>query len=97
MTRSDPKPQPLGDTTAHYWLVQRMAKAVGVDLVRARTLGLLPQDDWAGMVHRCRGCDWADGCPHWMDQACGTAPAPSRCVNRDRFEDLKTKLQEAME
>ncbi len=92
----DNRPHPLGDVTEHYWLVQRMAKAVGVDLAQAQDLGVLRQEDWAGMVQTCRGCDWADGCPHWMERTQAADAAPSRCVNRDRFEDLRSKLEEAM-
>ena len=33
-------PPVLGDEVEHYWLVQRMAKATGVDLVQAMDAGL---------------------------------------------------------
>ncbi|SNT18938.1 DUF6455 family protein [Antarctobacter heliothermus] len=83
-------PQPLGNATDHYWLVQRMAKATGVDLVRAVDVGLLSQVDWAGLVTRCRGCTWAEGCGHWLDAPGDDIRAlPTPCVNRKRLAALK--------
>ena len=91
-----PAPQPLGDETEHYWLVQRMAKATGVDLVRATDAGLLSQDDWAGIVTRCRGCQWADGCAHWLGAPVEEERAlPNPCLNRKRLAALKDALDRA--
>ena len=41
----------------HYWLAKRMAKTTGADLVAAYQAGELGQEEWAQMVHKCRGCD----------------------------------------
>ncbi|WP_417205539.1 DUF6455 family protein [Antarctobacter sp.] len=90
-----PAPQPLGDEVEHYWLVQRMAKATGVDLVRAVEDGLLTQDGWARIVSRCRGCTWADGCGHWLDAPVeGDRPLPDLCINRKRLAALKDAMQD---
>ncbi|EPX79808.1 DUF6455 family protein [Salipiger mucosus] len=86
---------PLGDRTEHYWLVQRMARANGTDLVAAMEAGVLDQEAWAGMVERCRGCAWADGCHRWLDRP-GDAlrDTPEGCENRARFATLMARLQE---
>lgn len=97
-----PRPFPLGDERAHYWRVQRMARATGLDLAEAQRAGVLPQRDWAGIVSRCRGCLWAEGCDRWLDQraelddgaADMDAPraCPRDCVNRGRFAELQGEL-----
>ena len=87
----------LGDSRAHYWLAQRMARATGTNLVKASQSTELNQDAWAGMVAACRGCDWVEGCQRWLGQprADGMSlahVAPVGCVNRDKFLNLKTAL-----
>lgn len=85
---------PLGDRTDHYWLISRMAKLTGTDLVKAMDAAQLSQTDWAEMVEDCRGCDWSAGCERWLDRT--TEPqqeAPGSCVNRARFTALKTALE----
>ena len=86
--------QTLGDQTVHYWLAQKMAKITETDLVAAMETAGLTQEDWAEMVQACRGCDWSDGCPRWLErQAEPVDLAPSECVNRDRFAALKSALE----
>ncbi|GGF61861.1 MULTISPECIES: DUF6455 family protein [Mameliella] len=94
-TRPAPtRPTVLGDETEHYWLVQRMAKATGVDLVGAMDAGLLTQEDWAGLVTRCRGCTWSEGCGQWLNKPVDdTRSFPGTCLNRKRL----AALQDAME
>ncbi|MEM1077766.1 MAG: DUF6455 family protein [Pseudomonadota bacterium] len=92
-TQDSPCPQKLGDTTEHFWLIQRMAKTAGLDLAEAMHQGALDQEDWAAMVNRCRGCAWAEGCHRWLDvvdQRSDSAPEP--CLNRARMTELKTKI-----
>lgn len=87
------RPRPLGHETDHYWLVKRMAKATGVDLVRAVEEGVLSHADWAGIVTRCRGCTWAGGCGHWLDAPVeDTRAIPGSCLNRNRLADLRDKM-----
>ncbi|MBN8185351.1 MAG: hypothetical protein GYB50_05240 [Rhodobacteraceae bacterium] len=87
--------QPLGDPQEHYWLVQRMAQANGTDLVLATDAGILTQEDWAGMVQRCRGCKWTDGCQRWLDRPeDALRDTPEDCVNRAHFAALKELLGE---
>lgn len=84
-------PQPLGPMEAHYWLVQQMARCAGVDLARAMTRGALTQQDWAGMVHACRGCGWSEACARWLDRT-GPAEAgspPEACANCEMLRRLK--------
>lgn len=83
--------KPLGDRITHYWLVMAMAKAAGVDLVAAMEEGRLDSENWAGMVERCRDCDWQrdGGCTRWLSfQVAGEADVPGTCVNQAKFEDL---------
>lgn len=84
-------PKPLGDPITHYWLALSMAKAAGVDLVAAMEDGTLTPENWAGMVERCRGCDWErdGGCSRWLSfQDGGDAIVPGSCVNQSVFQDL---------
>jgi len=84
-------PKPLGDPVKHLWLARSMAKAAGVDLAASQDAGLLPQEDWADMVHRCRGCDWerSGGCHEWLaDQDQGVAVVPGACANVKTFDFL---------
>ncbi len=91
-----PPVKPLGARTHHFWLAQRMAAATGADLVAATQQAALSQSDWADMVERCRGCAWGTQCARWLEHpqhaACDRAPSP--CVNRKKFNDLKVVLQE---
>ncbi|SDH42407.1 DUF6455 family protein [Alloyangia pacifica] len=97
-----PRPFPLGDERTHYWRVQRMARATGVDLAEAQRLGVLPQRDWAGMVGRCRGCLWSEDCDHWLDfraeldndesEQDALRTCPEDCVNRRTFAALQGEL-----
>ncbi|MBF9034103.1 hypothetical protein HKCCE2091_07615 [Rhodobacterales bacterium HKCCE2091] len=81
--------QPLGEERAHYWMVQRMARATGTDLVRAFDEGALSPDQWAATVGNCRGCGWTEGCDHWLDGERGVPrPVPQACPNAALFERL---------
>jgi hypothetical protein len=89
-TQASPCPKALGDETEHFWLVQRMAKSVGVDLVKASDLGELSQEDWAAMVTQCRGCAWTAGCHRWLDSRAEEVDrAPETCLNRTMMALLK--------
>lgn len=87
--------KPLGDSTKHYWLAQRMAKITETDLAKAMQTADLTQADWANMVQECRGCTWVGKCETWLARQ--DAPAsrtPSECVNHDRFAALKNALED---
>lgn len=90
MAREFPKPK--GDPVDHYWLAMRMAQATGVDLAAAMADGALTQEDWSGVVERCRSCGWeldGGGCGRWLAlQDPGTATPPKSCVNETVFADL---------
>jgi hypothetical protein len=80
---------PLGAPRRHYWLVQGMARATGVDLVRAFDEGRLAPADWAETVERCRACGWADGCRKWLAAGATASVPPAPCRNRARFALLR--------
>lgn len=81
-----PTPHPLGDEKRHYWLAVEMAQKTGADMQAALETGVLSAQDWAGLVQRCRGCNWAEGCDCWMkDQAVGDADVPAACPNAEIF------------
>lgn len=83
--------RPLGDTGVHFWLLQRMAKTCGADMVEASEHGDLNAEGWSEMVQRCRSCDWAEGCDRWLDQHNnGEAKAvpPKGCVNAEVLTQL---------
>lgn len=79
----------LGDPRRHYWLVQGMARAVGVDLARAFEDGRIDRRDWAETVERCRACDWVDGCRAWLAAGGAAHVPPGPCRNRARFALLR--------
>ena len=90
------RPRVLGDENEHYWLVQRMARATGVDLVEATKAGVLSQEEWAGIVTRCRSCQWSEGCQSWLSEPVDEErPFPETCINRKRLAALKTELETA--
>jgi hypothetical protein len=87
---TDPRVRRLGGERRHYWLALRMAKAAGADLQRALEDGRITHGDWAGVVTRCRGCTWAEGCACWL-KAQGTdraAGVPQACPNAGVFEGV---------
>jgi len=70
----------LGDTTTHYFLLRRMARATGAELSG------LESADWAAAVTRCRGCARADTCGPRLARAevtgSGLSAPPQDCENR---------------
>ena len=90
--------KPLGDENHHYWRVVAMAKAAGVDLQQAMDDGTLSHEDWAGLVTRCRGCDWEreGGCGRWLKLALaadGPSEVPGPCVNRAVFDRIEATAE----
>lgn len=81
--------KPLGETRRHVWLARRMARLHGLDLAGAADRGDLEQAAWAGMVRRCRGCDWAESCARYLDRGEPGAGLPDPCRNRLQFATLK--------
>ncbi|SDI46780.1 DUF6455 family protein [Lutimaribacter saemankumensis] len=81
----------LGNPIKHFWLVQDMARSTGVDLAQARRDGRLSPEDWSAMVTRCRGCQWTEGCEHWLDanKQGADAEVPPGCANRAVFDRLR--------
>ena len=92
-------PRPLGPARAHYWLVQRMARATGADPAGAWAEGRLSASEWKAMVERCRSCEEPDRCLRWLEarELQGGAPdaARPRCRNRDRLAELADTSTEA--
>ena len=82
--------QKLGEPMAHVRLMAQMGKAVGVDLAAAHAAGELTQQEWAGMIQSCRGCDWGNQCHDWLDTHQEIDEAPETCPNRAVFARLKT-------
>jgi hypothetical protein len=66
-----------------------MAQTLGLDLQGEIEAGRFSHADWADIVHRCRGCDWAERCPGWMAARELAEQAPGACVNAARFEALR--------
>ena len=89
------RPRNLGPIRTHVRLATEMAGVTGADLQRAMDEGRLTQDDWAGMVQRCRGCLWAEGCPAWMAaQGYSNVEAPEACENHQRFRSLVSEQRD---
>lgn len=88
--------KPLGDPKTHFWKVQDMAKATDTNLVEAFEAGKMTSEEWAGMVERCRSCQWVEGCERWLSRhEDGGAEPPVDCVNHKRFEALKSELDQS--
>ena len=92
--RQGARPQPLGDERAHYWRVQRMARAAGVDLVQTAEAGFLSQDGWAGMIAKCRACHDPAACDRWLDETAADVPgtAAGMCPQRRLFDELQKAI-----
>lgn len=87
---------PLGEPGTHYWFVQRMAKASGVDMAMAADSGSIDQDHWAEIVHTCRSCQWTDGCERWLsrqDHDTMEGP-PDECLNAGILRELAERQGE---
>jgi hypothetical protein len=84
--------RPLGDPIEHLHLIRHMAQVTGVDLAASMAEGRLDQEEWAGMVTRCRGCQWASGCQKWLalPPEMDGVPAlpPVQCVNKAKMSAL---------
>lgn len=81
--------QRLGRIMEHHRLVLRMGQVVGSDVVTGHEQGRLSQRDWADMVRRCQGCEWACACENWLEHNETANEAPRTCPNRTRFANLK--------
>ena len=79
----------LGDARRHFWLAQQMARLHGLDLAEARARGDLDQATWAGMVQRCRACEWTEGCERYLARGKARESLPEGCLNRMRLATLK--------
>ncbi|MGV6812732.1 MAG: DUF6455 family protein [Brevirhabdus sp.] len=80
----------LGNLRQHFWKTIRMSKTLGVDLSESMAVGQLSHADYARIVQRCRGCNWADGCESWMTRQTGPQPeVPAQCANADSFDALR--------
>jgi len=85
--------RPLGDPRDHYWLVQGMARAIGVDIVGAFEAGHLDHEEWAEIVECCRRCDWSAGCRDWLASAPAASCPPPECCNRARLALLRLEQE----
>ncbi|KPP83331.1 MAG: hypothetical protein HLUCCO07_12710 [Rhodobacteraceae bacterium HLUCCO07] len=79
--------KPLGDMRRHFWMVQKMARAQGLDLAGAMARGDLDQAEWAGIVKRCQSCDGAAHCARLL-AGDGPGELPGYCCNREPFRIL---------
>ncbi len=89
------KMRKLGQIMPHLRLVLRMGQTTGIDLAAAHREGILGHDDWAEMVQSCRKCEWATGCPEWLNRNDLASQAPQTCPNRERLAALKSKKSKA--
>lgn len=85
--------KPLGEQRRHFWLLQRMARKTGVDLVRAFDGAAMSGADWAETVRNCRTCDWTEGCEVWLRGGEAAQVPPKPCRNRARLAVLKVEQE----
>lgn len=81
--------KPLGDTTDHFWRIQRMARITGTDLVAAFNTADLPATDYATMLDRCRACSDPGRCDRLLAAMNARADAPEFCENQSKLAQLK--------
>ena len=74
----------------HADLVDRMGRALGLDLEEKIMAGKLQIDTLADAVLSCTGCSDPDRCERWLaDRDAPVDDAPGMCRNRDLFELLR--------
>ncbi|MRU16242.1 hypothetical protein FDP25_12440 [Roseovarius sp. A21] len=88
-----PDVTPLGHPRHHYWLVQGMARATGLDLPGAVREGRLGLHDWADIVHHCRSCAGAGWCDQWLAGDPHVTSPPRTCRNRAALAALKIEQE----
>lgn len=79
----------LGQVMTHMRRVLLMGQKTGVDLVAIHRNGRMTHAEWADMIHRCRGCEWAESCGDWLEAQDQTAEVPGKCPNRKRFAEIR--------
>jgi hypothetical protein len=65
----------------HEQLMSRMAAANGADLELAMQTGALAPEGYEAAVHKCTGCNDADGCRSFLQD--GRSGMPDFCRNQD--------------
>jgi len=83
--------RPLGPERDHTMLLQTMGKVVELDFAAVFEAGALEQEEWAGMVTACRGCEWVSGCRKWLRAAKRGDACPMQCRNRAALAGLSAK------
>lgn len=74
----------------HADLMDRMAKALGLDLEELILMGQLEVATVGDAVLACTGCTDAEGCDRWLAMQKGPASeTPPVCRNSKLFSDLK--------
>ncbi|MFA3918948.1 DUF6455 family protein [Ruegeria hyattellae] len=73
----------------HASLVDRMARAVGVDLEESAMCGDLKFDEIADAVLTCTGCSNPEHCESWLSVNDSAGAAPGYCRNTELLKRLK--------
>jgi len=81
--------QTLGTARDHFWRVIKMANANSVDLSTALDEGKINIGAYADMITGCQGCTQVGKCDRLLAVKTQLSKAPSYCVNKDTFADLK--------
>ena len=81
--------QTLGDARDHFWRVIKMAKACEVDLSSALDDNKINIAAYADMITDCRRCSDVEKCDRLLAEAAHVDQAPSYCVNRETFAELR--------
>jgi len=72
-------------------LVQRMARANGLDLTEETRRGRITADDVSEVIQSCSRCAAKAGCKSWLAvHETPVATTPGFCRNKPRFDGLRT-------
>ena len=80
----------ISNALRHPEQMPKMARALGVDLVRATADGRLRPFERHDMAYRCNTCTDRPACDAWLADNSGAAEAaPAFCRNKTRLDALR--------
>jgi len=83
--------QESGRLSRHFWLIQGMARTLGVNLNEALRTGRLGRNVHAGAIADCCACGKTARCMGWLaQQGAGADELPRYCRLKPLLEGLKT-------
>jgi hypothetical protein len=85
--------QSKAEDTSTQWLIPRVDRPTGLDLVKALRDGVLTPEDYLQTVSGCRSCDDPAACARWIEEQDSAAAAPGLAAAGCRNAALVTELR----